>query len=216
MMMPDSPRVVADGPAARDEAAEVISGGGLVAIPTDTVYGLAVDPRDPVALARLATAKRRPPEKGIALLLADPDQAALVGLLTPTAAALGHVLWPGGLTLVVPLRADAGLAPAVVGPDGTIGLRVPDHDCPRRIAARAGPLAASSANVSGESEASDAAEISRLFGSLVDLVVDGGPARGGVASTVVDCTAGEPRLLRVGAIDEATIRAVLAASGVGR
>lgn len=216
MTRPLAPRLAHDGPATRAEAARLITQGGLVAIPTDTVYGLAAAPRDTTALGRLAVAKRRPPDKGIALLLAGPDQAAAVGLLTPLAEALGRALWPGGLTLVVPVRPEAGLAPLVIGPGASVGLRVPDHPCPRRIAALAGPIAASSANVSGEPEAEEASEIARIFGDALDLVVDGGPAPGGVASTVVDCTAAEPRILRVGSIEAARIEAVLEASGVGR
>lgn len=209
-------RIVSDGPRARDEAAVVIASGGVVALPTDTVYGLAAARTDRAAIARLVSMKGRALDKGIAMLLAEPDQAAEVGLLTPLAELLGRALWPGGLTLVVPARPDAGIAEAVLGPGGTVGLRVPDHPCPRRIAEITGPLPATSANVSGGPEAPDGPTIVRLFGAAVDLVVDGGAAGGGPGSTVVDCTATRPRILRLGAVAEQRIDDVLRRAGVGR
>jgi tRNA threonylcarbamoyl adenosine modification protein (Sua5/YciO/YrdC/YwlC family) len=211
-----SPRIVADGPLAREEAAAVVAAGGIVAIPTDTVYGLATGRANGAAIERLQVLKGRPQEKGIALLLADPLQAPEVALMTPSAIALGRALWPGGLTLVVPSLPGAGTADALLGPEGTIGIRVPDHPCPRRIAALCGPLPASSANRSGESEAADVMALVALFGDGVDLYVDGGPATGGPASTVVDCTGDAPRIMRLGAIGEDRIAAVLRIAGVGR
>jgi L-threonylcarbamoyladenylate synthase len=209
-------RIVADGPAARAEAAAIVAAGGIVAIPTDTVYGLATERTDAAAIARLQAIKGRSGDKGIAMLLADADQAAEIALMTPVAAVLGRTLWPGGLTLVVPARTGAGTAEAVLGPEGTIGIRVPDHPCPRSIAERCGPIPASSANRSGELEAPDAAAVADLFGPSIDLYVDGGPASGGPASTVIDCTTDRPRVLRVGAIDEDRIAIALRAAGVGR
>jgi L-threonylcarbamoyladenylate synthase len=209
-------RIVADGPAARDEAAEIVAAGGIVAIPTDTVYGLAAGRTDQAAIARLQALKGRANDKGIALLLADAEQAAEVALMTPVATALGRALWPGGLTLVVPARPDVGLATAILGPGGTIGIRVPDHPCPRVIAQRCGPLPASSANRSGEPEAADAPAVAALFGQGIELCLDGGPASGAPASTVVDCTTSDPRVLRLGAIDSDRIEAALRVAGVGR
>lgn len=209
-------RIVPDGPAARDEAAAVLASGGIVAIPTDTVYGLAASGLHEAAVARLMSVKGRSPEKGIALLLGDGSQAAEVGEMTSLASLLGRELWPGGLTLVIPARAGTPLVEALLGPGRTVGVRVPDHACPRHLARTAGPLPATSANLSGEPEARDGAAIASLFGESIDLIVDDGPAPGGRGSTVVDCTGELPRILRVGAIDEARIVAVLDRAGVGR
>ena len=208
--------IVLDGPAAREAAAAVVSSGGLVAIPTDTVYGLAARRDDDRAIERLIALKGRPTDKGIALLLADPEQAAEVGHLTSVAESLARALWPGGLTLVVPARRDVRLAAAVIGAGGTVGVRVPDHPCPRRVAAVVGPIATTSANISGEPEAGDAAAITELFGEALDLIVDGGPVPGGRASTVVDCSTDVPRIAREGAIPAERIEAALRAAGVGR
>jgi L-threonylcarbamoyladenylate synthase len=211
-----TPPVVPDGPEAREEAAEVLRRGGVVAIPTDTVYGLAAARDDPSAVGRVLEMKGRPPEKGIALLLADRAQAAAVGHMTPLAERLGAALWPGGLTLVVPARRDAAIVDAILGADETIGLRVPDHASPRRIAELVGPFAATSANLAGQPPAPDAAAVAGIFGDAVDLILHGGPATGGLASTVIDCTTGTPRFLRLGAIDAHRVQAVLGRSGVGR
>ena len=207
-------RVVADDPAGRAAAIEVLRGGGLVALPTDTVYGLAVRLDVPGGIARLFAAKRRPPEKAVMLLLADVDQASEIGRLTPAAAALGEAFWPGGLSVVVPQRNDVRLPAELTGGAPTIGLRVPDHPAPRALAAGVGPLPTSSANVSGGPEGRTAIEILDQLGDAVDLVLDGGEAHGGPASTVVDCSADEPRILRIGAIDPGRVAAALDAAGV--
>jgi L-threonylcarbamoyladenylate synthase len=209
-------RRVADGAAAREEAARVLAAGGLVAIPTDTVYGIAVAIDTPGGIERLFAAKSRPPDKAIGLLLASVEQAADIGEVSGPAAALADAFWPGGLTLVVPRRADRPLPAALTGGAlapgaiSSVGLRVPDHDAPRALAAAAGPLPTTSANRSGEPEARDASEIEALLGDAVDLILDGGPSTGGPASTVVDCTAEAPVVLRVGAIPVAEIERVLA------
>ena len=122
--------------------------------------------------------------------------------------------WPGGLTVVVPQRPDVPLPAALTGGTPTIGLRVPDHDAPRALAAAVGPLPTTSANVSGLPEARDAHEILAQLGDGVDLILDGGPARGGPPSTVVDCTGERPLVLRDGAIPVARLAAILDAAGI--
>ena len=209
-------RTVPDGPAARNEAAALLAAGGIAAIPTDTVYGLTAVRWDAAALARLLAVKGRPPDRGIAMLLADVEQAREVGEMTPLATILGRELWPGGLTLVVPARAGSRTTEVVLGPGRTVGIRVPDHPCPRRIAETVGPLPATSANPSGRADAADAAEIEERFGASINLIVDGGPAPGAAGSTVVDCTGEVPRLLRAGPIAAERVAAVLRAAGVGR
>ena len=193
----------------RAAAVEVLRAGGIVALPTDTVYGIAVALDTPGGIEALFAAKRRPPDKGIMLLLADAAQAPGIGQWPPTAAALATAFWPGGLTLIVPQRADVALPAALTGGAPTIGLRVPDHDAPRALAAAVGPIPTTSANVSGVAEAADAAEIVAQLGEAVALVLDGGPAHGGPASTIVDCTLDPPRVLRLGAIPVEEIERVL-------
>ncbi len=202
-------RIVADDEAGRAEAVAVLRSGGIVALPTDTVHGIAVQLSTPGGIEALFAAKRRPPDKGIMLLLADAEQAPAIGQWPPSAAALAGAFWPGGLTVVVPQRPDVPLPAALTSGMATIGLRMPDHPTPRALAAAVGPLPTTSANVSGVPEARDAAEIVEQLGDAIDLVLDGGPAHGGPASTVVDCTVEPPRILRVGAIPIAAIEAVL-------
>jgi len=208
-----------DGPGARDEAVRVLRAGGVVAVPTDTVYGIAVNLETPGGIERLFAAKQRPPEKAIALLLADAAQAATIGALTPAAVALARSCWPGGLTLVVPRRADVPVPAALTGgPQApgaipTVGLRVPDHEAPRALARALGPLPTTSANRSGEPELRDADEIEAALGGAIELILDGGPALGGPASTVVDCSGPVPVIRRAGAIPADAVDAILGRAG---
>ena len=207
-------RAVPDDEAGRGEAIDVLAAGGIVALPTDTVYGIAVALSTTGGIERLFAAKRRPPDKGIMLLLADAAQAATAGAMTPAASALAAAFWPGGLTVIVPQRPDVPWPAVLTGGARTIGLRVPDHPAPRALAAGVGPLPTTSANVSGIAEASDAAAILDQLGDSVDLILDGGPAHGGPASTIVDCTGPTPTILRAGAIPVTEVATVLDATGV--
>ncbi len=207
-------RIVSDDAAGRAQAIDALKAGGIVALPTDTVYGIAVALSTPGGIERLFAAKRRPPDKGIMLLLDDAAQAATAGAMTPAASALADALWPGGLTVIVPQRPDVPWPAALTGGAQTIGLRVPDHPAPRALAAGVGALPTTSANVSGLPEASDAAAILEQLGDSVDLVLDGGPAHGGPASTVVDCSGPLPAILRAGAVPISEIAAVLDGAGV--
>ena len=207
-------RIVPDDDAGRADAVAVLHSGGVVALPTDTVYGIAVDLGTPGGVERLFAVKRRPPDKGIMLLLADASQADEVGVVGAAARALAAAFWPGGLTLVVPRRPDVALPAALTAGTATIGLRLPDHAAPRALAAAVGPLPTTSANRSGLPEGRDAADIVGQIGDVIDLVLDGGPAHGGPASTVIDCTGHRPRILRVGAVAPEAVAAVLGAAGV--
>lgn len=207
-------RLVPDGPAAHVEAIERLRAGEIVAVPTDTVYGIAADMALPDAIERLFAAKQRPPEKAVAVLLADAAQADSLGVVSPAAAVLAARFWPGGLTLVLPVRPEARLPRVLAAGAPTIGVRVPDHPTPRAIAAVLGPLPTTSANRSGEPDARDAREIHERLGASLGLVIDGGPTRGGPASTVVDCTLEWPSILREGAIPSAEIAAALTEAGL--
>ena len=148
------------------------------------------------------------------MLLADATQAAALGEMGPAASALADRLWPGGLTLVLPVRPGARLPRVLAAGAPSIGVRVPDHPCPRALARTLGPLPTTSANLSGEPDAVDAAEVAATLGDDIALVLDGGPIRGGPASTVVDCSVARPVVRRAGAIPAETIAAVLDEAGL--
>ncbi len=198
-------RIVADDASGRDLAADVLGRGGVVAIPTDTVYGIAVALETPNGIERLFQVKRRPLDRGVMVLLDSVSQAASVGEMGSAASALAAACWPGGLTVVVPQRPDVPMPAVLTGGAATIGLRVPDHETPRALARAVGPLPTTSANRSGLPAARDAGEIMAQLGDDIDLVLDGGTAHGGPASTIVDCTGERPGILRLGAISLATI-----------
>jgi tRNA threonylcarbamoyl adenosine modification protein (Sua5/YciO/YrdC/YwlC family) len=183
-------------------------------MPTDTVYGLGVALDAPDGLPRLFAAKDRPLDRAIVLLVADVDQAAAVGVLSPLARVLAERFWPGGLTLVLAQAPGAALPGVLTAGATTIGVRLPDHDCPRSLARELGPLPVTSANLSGRADARDAAGVLAQLGDRLDIVLDGGPARRGVPSTVVDCSGELPRVLRVGAIAVEALSGALRESGL--
>ena len=182
------------------EAATWILRGGVVAFPTDTLYGLGVDPFRADAVAKAFAVKGRSGERALPLIAADRDQIArYLGPLSAAAARLAECFWPGPLTVVVP--APAALARGVTGAGGTVGVRVPSHDVARAIAVAAGrPITATSANVSGEPATPDPGEVERAIGDRIDLLIDAGRTPGGAPSTIVDATGGRPRLIREGAV----------------
>ena len=197
----------ASAPASLDAAVRELHLGTVVAIPTETVYGLAVLPND-AALERLIGAKRRSADKGVALLVDSIEQVRAVAVLSPVAEMLADRFWPGTLTLVLPVRPDRRLPDLLTGGRTTIGVRLPDHAVPRQLARRLGPIAVSSANLSGERDARTAQQVVATLGADIALVLDDGPVRGGVPSTVVACLDdGSLQILREGAISEADVRA---------
>lgn len=193
-------------------ARDVIEQGGLVAFPTDTVYGLACDPYNVAAIERLYAAKGRDREKAIPLLLSDVGRLGVVASRVPEIAAkLGAAFWPGALTLVV--ERAPGL-PEELGGGVTIAVRVPDHAQLRAfLESCGGALATSSANLSGRPDAVIAAQVADYLGEYVDLIVDGGKTLGGVPSTVLDCTATPPTVLRSGAVSRTDLAKVDALFG---
>lgn len=192
-----------------ERAAGVLRDGGLVAFPTETVYGLGADARDPAAIARIYAAKGRPSTNPLIVHAADVEGArALVASWPDAASALASAFWPGPLTLVLarapglPSELSAGLA--------TVAVRVPAHAVALALIRAAGrPIAAPSANRSTELSPVAAEHVVRSLGERVDLVLDGGPTRVGIESTVVDLTGARPRVLRPGTIDAARIAAVV-------
>jgi len=185
-----------------DEAVDVLRAGGAVVLPTDTVYGLAVRADLPGAVARIAELKDRAAEQPVAVLVASTEQAEVVGVLPDWARPLAERWWPGPLTLV--LRRRPGLPWDLGEPADTVGVRVPDHELVRAVAAVVGPLATTSANRHGEPTPSVAADAAAALAGPPDLVVDGGPCQG-VASTVVDATGDAPIVLRPGPIAESDL-----------
>ena len=190
-------------PGAVREAAAVLAGGAVVALPTDTVYGLAVDPTQPEAVERLFACKGRPADVPVPILVAGREQVALVsGELEAAAQAMADRFWPGPLTLVIPrlleFNVDLG------GPDSarrTVGVRRPDHPVVVALCELFGPLAVSSANRHGAPPATTATEVVRAFigSDQPELILDGGTCHG-VPSTVVECRGTVSRCLREGAL----------------
>ncbi len=197
-------------------ALSFLRGGHVIAVPTDTVYGVAADWLNPDAIQRLYDVKERPTNRPIPLLLADTDDVWHVIRSFPAGAhRLARVFWPGPLTLVLPAR--PGLPPVLLAGGDTVGVRIPDHDWLRELIRRLGrPLAATSANLSDQSPARTAEDVLAQLGGRIPLVIDDGPARGGQASTVVDCTGERPRILRAGPIGEEDILRVWQGEGEGQ
>lgn len=190
-----------------EQAAQVIRQGGIVALPTDTLYGLAVDPFRGDAVARVVAVKRRIAERALPLIAADADQiAGRIAPLTPMARRLAHAFWPGPLTLL--LAAPATLADAVTGGTGRVGVRVPAHEVARGLCRACDRLlTATSANLSDEPASADPDEVERALGEWIDLLLDAGRTAGGPPSTIVDVTGPVPRLVRAGAIAWDEVRA---------
>jgi L-threonylcarbamoyladenylate synthase len=180
------------------EVVTVIRRGGVVAFPTDTLYGLAADPGSAEAVDRVLALKGRAAAKTIALVAADLAQVERISVLTMIARHAAAQFWPGPLTIMV--RAKPGLVPATIGPDGLVGVRVPDHDVAVALARACGhALTATSANRSGHQATADPDEVAAALPDL-DLLVDAGKAPGGRPSTLVDLSGDVPRLVRAGAI----------------
>jgi len=179
-------------------AADVLNHGGLVAFPTDTVYGLAAIPFHSEMVEGLFAVKGRVNTKAIAVLVGDIAQVERVAIkMTGTPLCLAERFWPGPLTLVVPGKEDL---PDILSQDHSVGVRMPDHPLALALLREVGPLAVTSANLSGQENATTAQEVLAQLGGRIHLIMDGGRAPGRVPSTVVDCCGPELKLLREGPI----------------
>lgn len=191
-----APRLAIDHPQAFAQAEKLILSGGVIAFPTDTVYGIGASAFQAEAIEGIYHIKGRSYLKAIPILLADlADLQKLTLPLSPTAARLAQGFWPGALTLILP---KLPTLPEILSPTPTIGVRIPDHDGTRSLLRSVGPLAATSANLTGQSPALTADQVEESIGSRVQLILDGGKAPGGISSTVIDCSGQEPVLLREG------------------
>lgn len=190
-----------------EQALESLRQGGVIAFPTDTVYGVAVSAFDRDGIERLFQIKGRSFDKAIAVLLGEEGQVEQLAQVVPVSAhKLAHAFWPGALTLVVPKK--QGL-PENLSQFPTVGLRMPDHKLLRLLLRKSGPLATTSANPSGYNSSTSADEVLQTLGEKLDLILDGGRTPGAVASTVVNCATEEVTILREGVIDPLKIFAVL-------
>ena len=190
--------IPADNPEAIPTALEILAGGGTVVFPTDTVYGLASSAFSTAAIEKLFEIKVRERGKPIAVLLGSVDQLGdVTDQPSPAAIALAEKHWPGALTLVVPRHPGM---PEILSPQPTLGVRIPDHPVALALLQAAGPLAVTSANLSGEENTVTAQEALSQLDGRVDLILDGGMTPGGVPSTVVDMTGETPRILRQGPV----------------
>ncbi len=189
-----------------NEAVKVLRAGGIIAYPTETFYGLAVDAANPLALKRLIDLKGRPEGKAIPLIAGDliTLKSMIRGEIPPAGKKLIKAFWPGPLTLI--FHASDAVNPLITGGSKTIGLRISDYPlCKRLLQAFGAPITSTSANPAGRPPARDAAEVKKYFASPIDLIIDGGRTQGGLASTVVDVRGDKPVILREGLLKAAYI-----------
>ena len=192
-----------------EKAVRILKEGGVAAIPTDTLYGLAADALNADAIERVFAIKERPEGMALPVLLADLEQLSAVGRDLPESVCLlGGRYWPGPLTLIV--RRAEGLPARLTAGQETVAVRVPDHQVPRELARRLGrPVTGTSANISGAEDPQSLEELRRQVGGRVDCVLSVGPLPAGTASTIVDITGATPKLIREGAIPFAEIATFL-------
>ena len=200
--------VVPDNPSNRSVATALLRDSGVVAYPTDTVYGLGAVVYDTDAVSTLFALKGRDRSQGVPVLIAVESQLAEVAAEVPDAAlALAERFWPGALTLV--LRRGPLIPALVAGGGDTVAVRLPAHPCPQALVSAVGaPITGTSANRHGGPEPASAEEVQRQLGDSVRLVLDGGPSARAIPSTIVDVTSPTPRLVRAGAIAIDELRAV--------
>ncbi|MDQ3004447.1 MAG: L-threonylcarbamoyladenylate synthase [Chloroflexota bacterium] len=179
-------------------AIDILRNGGLVAFPTDTVYGLGALAFDGVAVESIYLAKNRPVEKAIPVLIWDvSDLEKISDDIPKRTRALASRFWPGPLTVLVPKKQTL---PESVSATSTVAVRVPDHPVARELLRLTGPIAVTSANISGQESPSTAQDVMSQLNGRIDLIIDGGTTPGGIPSTLVDCSSDEIKILRAGPI----------------
>ncbi|MEL6259020.1 MAG: L-threonylcarbamoyladenylate synthase [Pseudomonadota bacterium] len=194
------------------EAATLLKAGGLVGLPTETVYGLAADATNAKAVAKIFDAKGRPAFNPLIAHMASAGAARSEGVFNPSAQALADAFWPGPLTLVVPVAKGAQVCDLARAGLDSIALRVPAHPVAQRVLKSfGGPVAAPSANPSGRLSPTSATHVANDLGRKVDLILDGGPCDAGLESTIVGCLGDRPTLLREGAVPIERIEAEIGA-----
>jgi L-threonylcarbamoyladenylate synthase len=199
--------VSASDPFVYKTALDILRSGGLVAFPTDTVYGIGALAFDGDAIESIYTAKERPIEKAIPILIGEIMDTVKVTTEFPrTARKLASRFWPGPLTCVLPKKPTL---PAAVSATSTVGIRIPDHAVTRILLRATGPLAVTSANISGGPSPSTAEEVFAQLDGRIPLIIDGGTTPGGTPSTVVDCTSEELKILREGPLTLQQLLAIL-------
>lgn len=204
------PAIVPASPAVIEKACRLLRAGRLVAIPTETVYGLAADATNDRAVARIFEAKGRPRFNPLIIHYAGPEDLQADVVFGPAAARLAARFWPGPLTLVLPRRPDSRISLLASAGLDSLAVRLPDHAVARAIIEACGcPLAAPSANRSGEVSPTTATHVRTSLGRAVDLIIDGGPCRVGIESTVLDLTDPVPMLLRPGGVPREAIEAMV-------
>jgi L-threonylcarbamoyladenylate synthase len=191
-----------------EEAANAALAGAPIVFPTDTVYGIGTRPDEPAATARLFDAKARPRDLELPVLVPSVEAAGEIAAFDERAEALAGVFWAGPLTIVLP-RTDASRGWDLGGDAGTIGVRMPNHALTLALLARTGPLAVSSANRSGEPPPATCEELRGVFGDAVAVYLCADGPLGQVASSVIDLSGREPRMLRTGTVSEDNVREVL-------
>ena len=202
--------VMRAGPAAAQAAARILAAGGLVAFPTETVYGLGADATTGEAVARLYAAKGRPAFNPLIAHVRDSAAAREIGRLNGDAERLAATFWPGPLTLVLPMLPDCAVSSLATAGLDTVAVRVPQHAAAQALLAAFGkPVVAPSANRSGHVSATTAAHVLADLDGRIDLIVDGGPTDAGIESTIVACLQGGPVLLRSGALARDAIEQAL-------
>lgn len=189
-------------------AVEILQKGGLAAFPTDTVYGLGALAFEDRAIESIYVAKNRPVEKAIPILIGDVDALDLIAESIPEMARIfASRFWPGPLTCVVPKKQTL---PRAVSATSTVAVRIPNHPDARALLRAAGPMAVTSANISGQANPCTAQEVYEQLNGRIPLILDGGRTPGGIPSTLVDCTGDQPIILREGPISLQDLLAVLA------
>jgi len=189
------------------KALDILRSGGLVAFPTDTVYGLGSLAFDGKAVESIYTAKRRPIEKAIPILIGEIMDISKVALeFSRNARLIASRFWPGPLTCIVPKRPSL---PEAISATSTIGVRIPDQVVARFLLRKAGPMAVTSANISDQPSPTTAEEVFAQLNGRIPLIIDGGKTPGGIPSTVAECTTGEIKIIREGPISKEEIQSVL-------